>query len=124
MPSDWHRPAKQTRARAATQNSQAGILLRMDNLPVLLNLCFFACRDDFSMDGTGVPVPEHLWFVGQVPDLPVLQNLSMAGREPAPQPSPNVETPDTGRNCFLRGDDRLRRSRTVPQRGGDLQELR
>src|SRR5258708_18339325 len=63
------------------------------------------------MDGTGVPVPEHLWFVGQVPDLPLLQNLSMAGREPAPQPSPNVETPDTGRNCFLRGDDRLWRSR-------------
>src|SRR5258705_8741355 len=67
------------------------------------------------MDRTGVPVPEHLWFVGQVPDLPLLQNLSMAGREPAPQPSPNVETPDTGRNCFLRGDDRLRRSRAVLQ---------
>src|SRR5258708_34781600 len=76
------------------------------------------------MDGTGVPVPEHLWFVGQVPDLPLLQNLSMAGREPAPQPSPNGETPDTGRNCFLRGDDRLRRSRTVPQRGGKLAKTR
>src|SRR5258705_2685747 len=69
------------------------------------------------MDRTGVPVPEHLWFVGQVPDLPLLQNLSMAGREPAPQPSPNVETPDTGRNCFPRGEYRLRRSRTVQQRG-------
>src|SRR5258706_8084859 len=73
-------------------------------MPVLLNLPFFARRDYFSMDGTGGPVPEHLWFVGQVPDLPLLQNLSMAGREPAPQPSPNVETPDTGRNCFLRGE--------------------
>src|SRR5258706_12442335 len=84
-------------------------------MPVLLNLYLFARRDDFSMDGTGVPVPEHLWFVGQVPDLPLLQTLSMAGREPAPQPSPNVETPDRDRNCFLRGDDRLRRSRAVPQ---------
>src|SRR5258706_7783807 len=93
-------------------------------MPVLLNLCFFARRDDFSMHGTGVPVPEHLWIVGQVPDLPLLQNLSMAGREPAPQPSPNVETPDTGRNCFLRGDDRLRCSRAVPQHCVNLGELR
>src|SRR5258705_10077459 len=119
-PSGPRNPGKGQRARGATApRFQAAVILLRRSRAVLLNLPFFARRDDFSMDGTGVPVPEHLWFVGQVPDLPLLQNLSMAGREPAPPPSPNVETPDTGRNYFLRGDDRLRRSHAVPQRGYD-----
>src|SRR5258705_10856831 len=108
-PSGPRNPGKGQRARGATApRFQAAVILLRRSRAVLLNLHLFARRDDFSVDGTGVPVPEHLWFVGQVPDLPLLQNLPMAGREPAPQSSPNVETPDTGRNCFLPGDDRFR----------------
>src|SRR5258705_10955450 len=100
-PSGPRNPGKGQRARGATApRFQAAVILLRRSRAVLSNLRFFPRRDDFSMDGTGVPVPEHLWFVGQVPDLPLLQNLSMAGREPAPHPSPNVETPDTGRGLF------------------------